>query len=179
VNRKFILVLLIISIAINLTTVATFVYYWSHERPSVRPIGLRPPDRYPEWHGGRLERELKLNEQQLHEIKKVNDDIREGMEPVHDALVQKRHELMLILLDTQPNIEEADRRIREIAALQAEHDTYMFNAMLRIRQILTPEQENKLGMLINRLIAPDRPAPFHKPVPPDPSDQPLPPYQGH
>lgn len=156
-SKKTILIILIASIAVNIATVITFVYYWTSEHKQVRFIDPQHPDRFPQWHGGRLVRELDLDPQQIETLKKVNEEIRISGYPIREKLHMKRQELMSMVHDQRHDQDRIDRLIKEIATLQAEHDTRIFTELMKIREILTPEQQDRLGMLIHSMIGPEGP----------------------
>jgi Spy/CpxP family protein refolding chaperone len=61
---------------------------------------------------------------------------------------------------------KADVLIEQIADLQAKHDTRIFDRLLVMRKILTPEQRQRLGVLMHALLESGRPpgvpeAPIH------------------
>jgi Spy/CpxP family protein refolding chaperone len=175
-SKKAIIVILIISVAINLATVITFVYFWTSRSRVEAPIGPRPPERFPEWHGGPLEKKLKLNKQQLERIRQVNEEIRVKAQPIHEELFKKRHELMSLIQDKDPDKEKIDALIQDIAMLQAAHDKEICIGLLKIKEVLKPEQRKKLGMLMQALINPQGHQPHNNRMPPLP--KPPEPYQG-
>ena len=59
-SKKVILLILIISVAINLATVITFAYYWSSEHKQPRTHDPRFPGRFQEERRERLIKELNL-----------------------------------------------------------------------------------------------------------------------
>jgi Spy/CpxP family protein refolding chaperone len=169
-SKKTFLIILIASVAINVATVVTFVYYLSNEHRTQHPIDPQHPDRFPQWHGGRLMKELNLNPQQIEVLKKVNEEIDISVRPIREELRVKRQELMSMVYDQKPDQERIDKLIKEIAALQAEHDARIFAGLMKVRDILTIEQRKQLGMLIHRMTGHDGPpGPPHEPgMPPGP-----------
>jgi Spy/CpxP family protein refolding chaperone len=63
--------------------------------------------------------------------------------------------------------------IKQIAALQAEHDTRIFTGMMKIKKILSSEQQKKLNLLLHRIVGPELPhQPPHEPGMPYPPHPP-------
>jgi Spy/CpxP family protein refolding chaperone len=88
------------------------------------------------------------------------------VQPLREELFKKRQELMLLLRDEEMDREKADMLIGQIAAMQAEHDAQIFDHLLVMRKILTPEQRQRLGTLMYALLESGRPpgmpeAPIH------------------
>ena len=79
------------------------------------------------------------------------------MWPLREELFEKRRELMSLVREIEPNRNRADALLKEIALLQARHDEYIFDRLLTMKSILTPEQQQKLGALLNTLLEEGRP----------------------
>ncbi|MBN2620495.1 periplasmic heavy metal sensor [candidate division WOR-3 bacterium] len=171
-SKKTVLIILIASVAINLATVVTFMYYLSNEHRTEHPIDPQHPDRFPQWHGGRLRKELDLDPQQIEVLKKVNEEIDISVRPIREELRMKRQELMSMVYDQKPDQERIDTLIKEIAGLQATHDARIFSGLMKVRDILTIEQRRQLGILIHGLIGHGGfPGPLREPgMPPPPLD---------
>ena len=96
----------------------------------------------------------------------MNDEIRGEMWPMREELFKKRQELMSLLREKQADSMRVERLLKDIAAMQAEHETKVFHRLLKMREILTPEQREQLGGLLHRFMEECRPPePSHIPVP--------------
>ena len=157
-DKKVLVIILVISVAINLATLFTFGYFWwaRHSNAGQRVL-LRPPHMMHDWQQTRMAKELGLNDQQIEEMRKANDEMRTAMQPLREELFKKRQELMSLLRDEEINRAKADTLIEQIAELQAEHDAQIFDRLLVMKSILTPEQRQRLGTLMHALLESGRP----------------------
>ena len=166
-DKKVLIIILIISVAINAATLFTFGYFWWTRHASVerQELSHRPHMRH-DWQHTRIARDLDLSKKQIEEIKKMNEEMRKEMWPVREELFTKRQELMSLIRDNGPDSMRVDKLLKEIAAVQAEHETKIFYRMLKMREILTPEQREQLGGLLHRFMEEGRPPePHHMSVP--------------
>ena len=156
-------VLLVISVAINLATMFTLGYFWWTRRAVEREFGPGPHMMH-EWQHSRIVRELELSGEQIEEIRKANEEMRNAMRPLREELFKKRQELMSVLQEREANIAVAEVLLDEISELQAQHEKQIFERLLMMKEILTPQQQEKLGFLLNALIEEGRPPGMpHKP----------------
>jgi Spy/CpxP family protein refolding chaperone len=166
-DKKVLVVLLIISVAINAATLFTFGYFWwARHTDTGQKVFVRRPYMMHDWHHTRMARELGLSEQQIEEMKKANEEMRIAMQPLREELFRKRQELMSLLRDEEINKAQADILIKQIAELQVKHDAQIFDRLLMMKRILTPEQRERLGILMHALLESGRPpgmpeAPMH------------------
>jgi Spy/CpxP family protein refolding chaperone len=166
-DKKILVVVLVISVAINLATVFTLGYFWWTRHGVARQDVFIRPNMMHELHQTRMARELNLSDRQIEEMKKVNEEMRLAMQPLREALFKKRQALMSLLRDEDMERAKADVLIEQIARLQAEHDAQIFDRILLMKRILTPEQQQRLGALMHTLLESGRPPEMpHAPVHP-------------
>lgn len=151
-DKRVLVVLLVISVAINLATVFTLGYFWLTRPPAGRGFSPGPQSMTPEWRNTRIVRELGLSEKQIEEIRKQNEEMREMMLPLREELFMKRQDLMSMLREERIDRERADTLIERIACLQVAHDAQVFDCLARIKTILTQEQQERLGGLLHQLL---------------------------
>jgi len=166
-DKKVLVIILVISVAINAATLFTFGYFWwtRHYRSERQEVPHQPHMMH-DWQHTRIARNLDLSKKQVEEIKKMNEEIRSEMWPVREELFKKRQELMSLLREKEPDSMRVDQLLKEIATMQAEHETKVFYRVLKMREILTPEQREQLGGLLQRFMEEGRPpAPLHMPAP--------------
>ncbi len=163
-DKKVLVIILIISVAINLATVFTFGYFWWTRHTIEREFG--PGSRMMhEWQHSRIVRELELSGDQIEEIRKANEEMRSAVRPLREELFKKRQELMSVLREKEPDRALAEVLLNEIAELQAQHEKQIFERLLMMKNILTPQQQEKLGSLLHTLLEEGRPPTMpHKPV---------------
>jgi Spy/CpxP family protein refolding chaperone len=165
-DKKVLVIILIISVAINLATVFTFGYFWWTRHALERELGPGPRMIH-EWQHSRIGRELGLSGDQIEEIRKANEEMRSAMRPLREELFMKRQELMSVLREEEPDRAVAEVLLNEIAELQGHHEKQIFERLLTMKNILTPQQQEKLGSLLHTLIEEGRPPRMpHKPVSP-------------
>lgn len=166
-DKKVLIIILVISVAINAATLFTFGYFWWTRHASVeRRELLQRPHMAHDWQHMRIARDLDLSKKQVEEIKRMNEEMRKEMWPMREELFKKRQELMSLLRENGPDSMRVDQLLKEISAMQAEHETKIFYRMLKMREILTPEQREQLGGLLHRFMEEGRPPePHHMPVP--------------
>lgn len=157
-DKKVLVVILVISVAINLATVFTLGYFWwTRHNVAEQELLVPRPHMMRDWQHTRMTRELGLSDGQIEEIRKANEEMRTAMQPLREELFKKRQELMLLLRDEDMDKAKVDMLIEQIAELQAKHDAQVFDRLLVMRKILTPEQRQRLGVVMHDLLETGRP----------------------
>lgn len=157
-DKKVLVIILIISVMINLATMFTVGYFWWTRNALRRDVLLQPP-MMRDWQHTRMAKELCLSENQIDAMKKANEDLLSVMQPLREELFKKRMALMSLLQEKTPDRNRADILIREIGDLQVKHDIMIFERLVTMRDILTPEQQQKLGSLLHAFVEAGRPGP--------------------
>jgi len=166
-DKKVLAVILVISVAINVATVFTLGYFWwTRHTATEQEVLVRTPHMMHDWQQTRMAKELGLSDHQIEEMRKANEEMRMAMQPLREELFKKRQELMSLLRDEDLDREKAEMLIEQIAELQAKHDAQIFDRLLTMKGILTPEQRQRLGALMHALLESGRPpgmpeAPIH------------------
>ena len=166
-DRKVLVVILVISVAINLATMFTLGYFWwARHKVAEQRVLVDRPHMMHDWHQTRMAKELGLSDEQIEAMRSVNEEMRITTQPLREELFKKRQELMSLLRDEEIDREKADVLIGQIASLQANLDEQIFDRLLMMKRILTPEQQQRLGALMHTLLESGRPprmpeAPMH------------------
>jgi Spy/CpxP family protein refolding chaperone len=168
VDKKLLVIILIISVAINLATMFTLGYFWWTQHNNRLRSGNRPPMIHG-WQDTRIAKELRLSAGQIEEMRKANEAMRAETQTLREELFKKRQDLMSIVREKEPDRNRAEALIGEIAALQARHDEQIFDRMLTMKNILTSEQQQRLDVLLHTLLETGRP-PELPPVPGGPHE---------
>ncbi len=147
-SKRFLVVLLIISVVINLAAVFTFGYYWWEERGSRRSFASRWPGRGPGWRGSHLIDKLSLTEEQIEVIDRRHEEMRSEMALLMTELFKKRKELMMLLREAEPDKARAGTLLRKIASLQTKVDSHVFESLCEMKDILTPLQKEQFLILL-------------------------------
>lgn len=149
-SKRFLTIALTISVAINLTAISTFTFYWWKARSFKRHItSSHMPERYG-WRRSPLRRKLNLTEDQIEAINKQHEEMRARMIPLMEELSEKRIKLMTSLRDSEINEARADTLQRQIATLQFKADSQVFENLCQIKDILTPEQQEQFFTLFEK-----------------------------
>jgi len=158
VDKKVLVIILVISVAINVATMFTLGYFWwiRHIDAGQKVLVHRPYMMH-DWQHTRMAKELDLSDEQIEEMRKANEEMRNAMEPLREELFKKRQELMSMVRDENMDRAKADILIEQIADLQAKHDAQIFDRLLIMKRILTPEQRQRLGALMHDMLESGRP----------------------
>jgi Spy/CpxP family protein refolding chaperone len=176
VGRKPLIVALLVSTAINLVAVFTFGFYW---RESVRgwrgPTPLSP-EMQPDINGpfGQLRGRLKLSDAQRDTIWSLEQAMESRSQPIRQQLFETRGRLMTLINGPDLDQGRSDSLFRATTALQDQLEQQVYENMLLIRNILTPEQRDQLGILSREFMPGDR-SPDRGPgpgLPPEPGQAP-------
>ncbi len=149
-NKRFLIIALTISIAINLAALFTIGFYWWERRSFKRGITPRRVSERYDWRRSPLSRRLNLTEEQIEVINKQHEEMRSKMLPLTDELFKKRRELTTLLWEAPPDRERTDTLQREIASLQFKVDSQVFENLCQIKDILTPEQQKQFFKLFEK-----------------------------
>ena len=163
-SKRSLIIILVISVAINLAAILTFGYHWWEARSYKREITSRRIDRRRDLRGSLLRHRLNLTEGQMDAINAMHEEMRPKMLSLREKLFTKREELIALLRETKPNKARADSLVKEIASLQAEVEARVFENLCQMRDILTPEQQKQFLQLCERRLHPGgmRPLPPEK-----------------
>jgi len=169
VSNKPILVLLVVSVVINLVAVFTFAFFWREQvrhrnAPPPRAALRAPGDRKapdgpasPRQAGGQLDllqKQFNLTSVQMDTIRVLHEVMGTTMRPVNDTLAAKQDEMLSLLKEPALDQARVDRLAQEIVALRATLETRSLGILLRLRNVLTPEQRSELGDLFIAFRAP-------------------------
>jgi len=146
-RSKWILILLMFSLAVNVAALVTMAMQWSKHSGRNGPPS-RPP--FSENHREMLRRRLDLTDEQYERVARTQDQFAKEMEALQTSLGTKRDELFLQLEAQEPNREQVEVLLQEIATLQADQERKVVGNLLNMKDVLTPEQREKLHSLLDR-----------------------------
>ena len=147
-KSKWIIVLLIFSLAVNIAAVVTIGIQWSRHFGRHHPLLSEPP--FSDRHREIFRRRLDLTEDQFRKVKEVQDQLADELETKHGLLRERREALFHKLREPDPDREEIDSLLVEISVLQADIERKVVDNLLEMKDVLTPEQREKLLSLIDR-----------------------------
>jgi Spy/CpxP family protein refolding chaperone len=179
-NKKALIIILIVSLGINIGLFGTIAYRAITNR--IKPVGPAfhppeylpppPPGHLPPGHqppgppgGGSpemgqpglprwLENDSNLSKDQKEKIDRLFTENKETHHSYRKTIDDKRKDLFDLLNKEDPNLEEIDKKIAEVSALELEQQMKVIRHILKIREILTPHQARKLNRYIERHMCP-------------------------
>ena len=133
------------TVALLVINVVLVFFLWKNKKHEGEP-GI-PVNR-----GDWMVKELKLNDQQKAEHKKIKDDHFARLKPVNDSITFGRSHLYSLLKDSVTN----DSLVHLYAGIVGEKHTlasiYTFEHFKKIRAICDPQQQVKLDSLIQKIV---------------------------
>ena len=132
-RNRLIIIALCFSLALNIAVIGTLVYFWSQpQKPHFR--SRTPRER--EFPG----MEFGLDDQQHAKARDEIQQYKENIGGVMDSLRMCRKTLMELLVNDSNNQVGINTTIEKIAKYQIEIEKITINHLLKMRDILTPEQ---------------------------------------
>jgi Spy/CpxP family protein refolding chaperone len=90
-----------------------------------------------------LKDELKLTDDQIAKITKINQDFREQFAKFRELMSPERLKLMDMLLKEDVNLDEVKARLKRIGDMKIDIQMTKIKHRLEIEKVLTPEQKDK------------------------------------
>lgn len=143
---KILVIALILSMGINVGVVITLVQHWRYRKRLEERLPLKSPS----WYHSPMRRMLGLSKEQFDAIEKTREEMHSKIMPKREKLRRKRRELMDLLREPEPQKERLDSLLHEVAELQTEIELFIFEDILKMKEILTPEQEERFFELFNK-----------------------------
>jgi len=108
--------------------------------------GRAPRDRGDQAGPDRMLARLDLSESQAAAIAKIRDEARERGRDTRKEILRLRHELQGIMMQDTPDAAAAQRLVEKMGALRTEQQVRRLQTRLAIRELLTPEQRDRLPL---------------------------------
>jgi Spy/CpxP family protein refolding chaperone len=145
-SRKTLGWLLIFSVIINVSTLATVGYYrWFKEKRHSFAIDRSAHQQF-------LKKKLGLTEDQSQKIEELRSELWQQIKPLKSQLDDERHQFFQMVNQDSVNIQDVYRSIDRISELQKQMQRKTAENMLAHQSILTPEQRKKFfSMMANRM----------------------------
>jgi len=136
-KKKTLTWLLLLSLLINISAVATFAYYqWFYSEKSpkenIRRLHSRPPYR-----------RLDLTAEQREAMHNLRKNLFNEIRPLHDQLQQKRHEMITLLEQDSVSWDQIEEKINQISEIEKQIQRNTISNFLEYAKVLTPEQREK------------------------------------
>jgi len=143
-SKKTLTWLLIFSIIINISTLASYSYHrWlKPDRRSHRSFRSS--------HREALSKKLGLTEQQAQQVRELRSELWETIKPLRAQLHEERCKFMQEIKRDTVNIDEIYQSINRISEIQKQMQLKSVENMLAHQSILTPEQRKKFFELMSK-----------------------------
>lgn len=140
-------ILIVLAITILATTSLVFAQGWGRGAGMGYGPGMwgTSPPYASGWCPGAWAAGLNLTQEQLQKMQNLRESYWKEVAPLQNELMSKRLELRSLWLQANPDQDRILAKQREINLLQANVQEKATKHRLEMRQILTPEQQAKLG----------------------------------
>ncbi len=141
-KRKVIIVGIIFLVIINFSALATIGYHrcFGHGEEGQCETGYSE-ESY-------LCQQLSLSKSQAEKMKAFESSFYMQADKIGSTLLKMRNELVELLMVSEPDSEKIDVVLREIKSIQAELQKQVILYLLKEKEILTPEQQQKFFSII-------------------------------
>ena len=144
-RAKWLMLALVFSVVVNLVAVGTVGFHWWKVRSAGPPF---PPSPGPMLKP--LHRHLSLEPDQMKELEAQRRRIGEEIRDIQRDLFQDRARLMQLLRSPDPDSMEVESILQEIASSQIALERKVIHSILRMKQVLTPEQREELLRMLEQ-----------------------------
>lgn len=146
-KSKILIILLIISLAVNAGIIASMAFHANAIRRFVRgePFEMKhnPIVRS-------IERKMGLSKIQTDEVNKIMSQAMEEVKPLRQQIMEKRKELIPVLTSDKIDKGREKKLLDEIFVLQRQVEEKTIDNMAMIRQKMTPEQKQKMDKFVEK-----------------------------
>jgi len=146
-KKRLLILLLIVSVAINLGIFAKVLFNSSppKEMCDIGCIGSG-------WQESPICLKLNLSKQQIKHMEELRKDYQKQISPLTGQLKAKRNELFLLLKSESLPTEAVDKILKEIASIQAAIQKQFVHFFFRTRNTFTPEQQEKFYFYVQQCL---------------------------
>jgi Spy/CpxP family protein refolding chaperone len=144
-KRKIIIIVLIVSLALNIGVILSFGRHWMLKREF-----RKGPEGENSWIKNRIKKELNLTDEQVKVMEQDRLELRQLTAPIKDDLRKKRAQLFTLLNDDKVDNAKVDKLIDEISLLQAKVEKTVINHLSSMRKNLTPEQRSRFRSFMQK-----------------------------
>ena len=144
-RTKWLIAALVFSGVVNMAAIGTIGYHWGKERSVGRPP---PPPHEPMLRP--LRRPLSLTPDQMQELEGQRRRISEEIRGIRRDLFESRARLMELLRSPDPDSMAVEDILQKMATFQVALERKVIQNILRMKQVLTPEQREKLLQMMEK-----------------------------
>ena len=143
-SKKTLTWLLIFSVIINISTLATFSYYrWFEPKKQIYKTHRSE-------HRESLSTKLGLTEEQSQKVQELRSAFWKEIKPLRIRLTEERRHFIQILNQDSVNIDEVFKSINNISEIQKQMQQKTVENMLAHQSILTPEQRKNFFSIMSK-----------------------------
>ena len=144
-KSKILMIVLLVSLAANLSIAATVGYHFWKAAPKteVAPCFQGPSDQH-------LYQLLGLSEQQLSQIKPMAHAFHAKLKQLSADVADQRNQLMGLVKQDEPDLDRIKAVQNELAAFQGQIQDEVVAHILQIKQILNPQQKARFFQLLGQ-----------------------------
>jgi len=147
VKTRYLVAALVLSLGINVGALSVASYH--------RLAGYREREhRAAGWVASEktLDRELGLSANQGNRIEKLRGELEAKIDAYQQQLRTVRSELFAVMREQSPNTELINQKLAQISNLQLEIQKVVVDYLLREKQILTPQQQEKFVEILEERV---------------------------
>lgn len=137
----------IFSVTVNVVVLISLGYFW-YKGHKFREIRRQEVAHFE----GPLERALALSPEQIEAMRALRRGFDPRIADIRKNIRVKRQQLMSLLSEPNPDTLQINKKVAEIASLQRELERLTIHNLVKMKQILTPEQMRKLHSLIEKRV---------------------------
>lgn len=141
-KRKLIIFGISLLVIINLSSLATIGYHRCFRKGEECPKESKHPEE------SYLHQQLSLTKSQAEKMKTLRDSFYLQSTIISSDLLERRTELVELLMASEPDIEKINEALSEINSKQAELQKKVINYLLEEKEILSPEQQQEFFLII-------------------------------
>ena len=150
-NKKLLVVALVVSVVINLVAIFTFGSYWREQSRRRHGPPPGPAAGNPQQTLGELKERFQLTDVQMDTMRVLFEFRRTTQRPVRDRLEAQQAEMLKLLQEPELNQARVDSLLQGVIAAQDSLETGALGVLLRLRNVMTPEQRLRLPELFRGL----------------------------
>ncbi|OQX86749.1 hypothetical protein B6D60_05515 [candidate division KSB1 bacterium 4484_87] len=141
-SKKSLSWLLVISLIINFSVLATFSYYrWLHNSESSTRSHRSD-------YRSRMKKRLHLTDEQEKQISELRSQFYDRIRPLRKKIHIQRREMMQLIGDENVDTNMVMQKLDSLKKLEKQIDVESVKNLLRYREVLSPEQQKKFFEMI-------------------------------
>lgn len=146
--------IIIISLTFNVAVVCALVFGMVYHARSDGQLPYRDEGVPGRTRGMHLGRRMGLPPDKMREVGHIFDELRDESEELQEKLGTARGELVDLIHAEEPDESAVMKKIEEISAIQGELEKLLVRRLLRVNNILDPEERERFLQLLRRRMHP-------------------------